>query len=234
MDWIVNPNGTVLEAKTLIPAKKYKLVIQGTNAKGKVVPVDPSQIKITNLKALDGINIEFGVGPSDVAAGDFASVIAVTLTYEDAVINPKQIFYVTALIATAPKAMWLAGEPDISSDATLVDNVLLGFDITSGELQPDETPWADISLLGFKDYPYVPALAWAVPDEIPGPAQPTDPFTQLEQTIVSAPSRAAILASLVAGGTPIDPHVDVRHMAAEASDFLLAPPVFAFEYEPIS
>jgi hypothetical protein len=160
--------------------------------------------------------------------------MTVTLTYEHGTFSNEQIFSFTAIIQTAPKAMWLPGPADISSNETLVPKVLLGFDITSSVPQPDETPWADVSLLGFKNYPYVPTLHWAAQKVVDGPAQPADPFAQLKETIISAPSRAGILRSLVAGGTPIDPNVDVRYMATEASDFLLAPPIFAFEYAPLS
>lgn len=230
IDWIVNPDGAVLQVKTLLPAKKYTLVVQGTDNNDKPVPVPASQIVITNQADLDGINVAFGVGPSDVASDDFTSGITVTLTYEDSTISPEQIFYFTALIQTAPKALWLPGAPDITNKETLVSNVLLGFEITTGQKQPDETPWADVSLLGFVNYDYKPALKWTAPDEVDGPPQPADPFGQLEKTILAAPGRSGILASLVAGGTPIDPHVDVHSMAARAGDFLLAPPLFAFEY----
>lgn len=230
IDWIVNPDGAVLQAKTSLPAKEYTLVVQGTDTNGKLVPVCSSQIVITNKPDLDGINVAFGVGPSDVASDDFKSGMTVTLTYEDSTISSDQIFYFTAIIQTAPKALWLPGKPDITNKETLVSNVLLGFEITTGQKQPDETPWADVSQLGFVDYDYRPSLEWAAPDVVDGPEQPTDPFDQLEKTIVTAPSRAGILASLAAGGTPIGSNVDVQYMAAKASDFLLAPPVFAFEY----
>jgi len=231
MDWIVNPEGTVLEAKTLIPAKKYILVVQGMDpTTQKPVPVDASQIVITNQTALDGINVTFGVGPSAVATDDFKSAITVTLTYEDGLISNKLKFSFTAIIQTAPKALWLPGPADISNNQTLVSNVLLGFDITSSEAQPAETPWADVSLLGFKDYPYAPILTWAAPKVVDGPAKPDDPFKELQDTIKTAPSRAGILASLVMGGTLINPEVDVQFMATEASNFLLAPPIFAYEY----
>jgi hypothetical protein len=234
MDWIVNPEGTGFEVKTLVPAKKYILVVQGMNlATHKPVPVEASQIVITNQTDLKGINVAFGVGPSAVATDDFESAITITLTYEDGLISSKQKFYFTAIIQTAPKALWLPGPADITNNKTLVSNVLLGFDFKSGALQPDETPWADVSLLAFKDYPYAPALTWAAPTVVDGPAQPADPFAQLKQTIVSAPSRAGILSSLVAGGTPIDSKVDVQYIAAKASDFLLAPPIFVYEYEPL-
>jgi|GEM_PF-627135 len=230
MDWIVSPTGTVLQAQTIIPAKQYTLTIRGMNKDNQPVAVDPKQIIITNSDALKKINIDFGVGPSGVEAADFTSTMSLKLTYWDGIVSDKQIFYVTAMIQDAPKALWVTGEPDIGSDETLVSNVLIGFQITAGEAQPDETPWADIALLGFNDNNYLPNSAWSQPTEVTGPDQPLDAIDQLEKTIVQAPSRPGILASLLANGMDIDPNVNVEYMATEAGNVLLAPPIFAYEY----
>jgi hypothetical protein len=230
IDWIVSPAGTQLQAQTAIPAKTYTLVIEGTDQDGNPVPVDPGQIVITNPADLDAINIAFGVGPSGVHADDFTSSISLTLTYQDAPIGDKQIFYVTALIQTAPKALWIPGAPDIGADSTLVPDVLIGFQITAKEAQPDETPWADLAQLGFNDYAYLPTLSWSDPTPVDGPDQPADPIQRLETTIAAAPSRPGILAALLANGVDIDPDIDVQYMSAEAGDALLAPPIFAYEY----
>lgn len=230
IDWIVSPDGTQLQAQTTIPAKTYTMIIEGTDQQGKPVPVDPGKIVITNQAALDAINIAFGVGPSGVHADDFSSAITLTLTYRDAPIGDKQVFYVTALIQTAPKALWITGAPEIGADSTLVPDVLIGFQIIAKEVQPDETPWADLAQLGFNDSAYLPVLAWSDPTPAAGPEQPADPIQRLETTIAAAPGRPGILASLLANGVDVDPDIDVKYMAAEAGDVLLAPPIFAYEY----
>ena len=230
IDWIVNPEGTVLEARSQIPAKTYTVVVEGTQQDGQPCPVDPSQIVFTNQSDLDQRNQQFGVGPSKVANDDFTSEITVTLKYEDGEISEKLIFYFTGIIQCAPKALWLPDAPDIKDNKTLVKDVLLGFEITSSETPPENTPWADVAQLGFRDYQYQPDLTWSEPEVVDGPPQPADPFGQLETTILNSPSRAGILESLFAGDPSIPLDVNVQQMAKEASNFLLAPPIFAFEY----
>ncbi|HEX8319602.1 DUF6603 domain-containing protein [Longimicrobium sp.] len=230
IDWIVSPDGTQLQALTTIPAKTYTLVIEGTDQQGNPVPVDPGQVVITNQADLDARNVSFGVGPSSVHPDDFSSAVTLTLSYWDAPIGDKQVFYVTALIQNAPKALWIPGEPDIGADSTLVPDVLLGFQITAREVQPEETPWADLAQLGFNDYGYVPSLDWSGAAPVAGPDEPADPMGRLQATIAAAPSRAGIVEALLANGVEIDRDIDVQHMAMEAGDVLLAPPIFAYEY----
>jgi hypothetical protein len=230
MDWIVSPQGTLLQAQSIIPAKKYTLIIQGMGSDGKPVPVDSSQIIITNEAELADRNISFGVGPSGIEQDDFTSEITLTLSYWDGLISSKQLFSITALIQSAPKALWIQGAPDISNSETLVPKVLVGFQITAGQMPPDETPWADIDLLGFNDYLYQPDISWSNPESVIGPDQPADPINQLEVTLLIAPSRTGIIASLLANDADINPNIDVQSMAKFAGDVLLAPPVFAYEY----
>jgi hypothetical protein len=230
MDWIVSPQGTLLQAQSIIPSKKYTLIIQGMGSDGKPVPVDSSQIIITNEAELADRNISFGVGPSGIEQDDFTSEITLTLSYWDGLISSKQLFSITALIQSAPKALWIQGAPDISNSETLVPKVLVGFQITAGQMPPDETPWADIDLLGFNDYLYQPDISWSNPESVIGPDQPADPINQLEVTLLIAPSRTGIIASLLANDADINPNIDVQSMAKFAGDVLLAPPVFAYEY----
>lgn len=226
INWLVRPHGTVIDTSSIIPAKTYNIVIKGKDG----TPIDPAQIIINNENKLKDINVDFGVGPVDVDHDDFDSSHNIEIVNVDNDFSTKQVFYFTPIIQDAPKAMWLNEEVDLKAKTQLITNVLIGFEISNGEIAPDETPWVDVKLLETSNNDYSPILDWASPKVVSGPNQPSDPIVELEQTILAPPARAGILSSLVSNGFDVDSTVDVQYIAKEASDFLLAPPQYDYTY----
>lgn len=223
INYIVNKHGTHFITNTVIPAKDGSVTVGGT-------VVDPSNF--VNATDYTNRNQDFGIGPVGISDEDFDSAHSVTIEYEEGGFSPNIDIYVRAIIADVPKSLWLKQNVRTAGldKETMITNVLVGFEIWTGASEPDVTPWVEIEVLLTNNTDYTPTLTWNDPDEVVGPEQPDDPFVELQSTIDNVPVRADILDTLVAAGFDIDPNVNVSHLAAEADEYLLAPPYFAYEY----
>lgn len=236
-DWLVKRQGAVFSTTAFSPSKSCTINFVDTSGTKASLVYDPIQktltitgnVIITNPDALKGINILFGVGPVDVDSSDFHSDHTVEFKYDESTFSDKVFFQVTAVIQNSPKALWQKGAADLSPD-TLVGNVLIGVEITTGVITPDETTEIDMAILGVLNYDYASPLTWPAPTVVTGPPQPLDPIGQLESTIGNNPNRSPILQSLVFNSFDVNEKVDVSRMAQQAGDFLLAPPIFEYNY----
>lgn len=227
LDWIVNRDGTKFETDTKLPAKEYTLTICDQNGK---VPAE--NIIITNPDELEGRNKDFGIGLVDVENKDFSSAHTVTLTLlEGRKLNPDVKYEVTAILRSVPAAMWKKGRPKLSDKST-VENALVGFDIRP--LSPDPAASLPIALENFqyRSRDFEPDTYPAHPEFVLGPDLP-DPMhvmqTTIDETTVKG-ARADILEALKRRGILEDTTVNVSPLALHGNEFLLAPPILAFEY----
>jgi hypothetical protein len=217
INYIVRRHGTRLTSNTVIPAKYGKVYFNGTEISDFV-----------NQDAYDNRNTDFGIGPVDVPHEDFQSIHELRINRVLGGQGESVDVFVKAIIEDVPKSLWEKDADKLDKD-TLVENVLIGFEIWTGAKLPDETPWVRSEVL-VHTCAYPDTLAWENPDYIIGPAQPADPIAELEATISNPALRPGILQTLADGGFDVRTTVDVSHLATQSNEYLLADPNFAYAY----
>lgn len=217
LNYVVRRHGTRLTSNTVIPAKDGKVFFNGTEI-----------TNFTNQEAYDNRNKDFGIGPVDVKHEDLTSSHEVHIDRVLGAQGDHVNVFVKAVIADVPKSLWEKDADKLDKD-TLVTNVLVGFEIWTGAKIPDETPWVDPEVL-IHTCKYPDTLKWEDPDFITGPVQPAQPIKEMESTIADPAVRPAILQTLVSQGFDVDTTVDVSHLATQSDEYLLADPIFAYEY----
>ncbi len=230
ISWIVNPDDTTLETYTIIPAKEFEISIEDANG---IIPAE--NLVFVNPGALADRNKDFGVGMVGVANGDFNSKHTVKIKFEG-VLSPKIKYEVTAIIRNVPKSLWEKRAIGYTKEA-VVKNVLVGFKVTPRAPVPDQSVPIDLEHFKYRFQDYAHAVVPAEPQFVPGPPN-VNGMTVLKETINSEPAttvRKNIIDALRKRGVPVNPNVNVEEIAAQAEDFIMAPPVLSYTYwkEPV-
>jgi hypothetical protein len=140
-------------------------------------------------------------------------------------------YEVTAVLRNAPKALWQDGAV-VASTKTTLDHVLVGFLINPITPPPDATLAIDLVNFQFHFFGFVPDPFSANPKLVLGPNFP-DPMKKMQSTIndiTVSTTRKNILDALVKRKIPVNTDVNVVEIAENGNQFLLAPPVLAYEY----
>lgn len=226
MNWSISRNQTTFETNTLIPAKKYQIIIKGSD--GVTVPND--KIIYTNQNDLNNRNQNFGVGLVDVENSDFESEHIITITYDN-VLDLEIEYEVKAILSNVPKSLWEKRIVGFSQNS-LISDVLVGFDITPIAQKPDTSLPIDLANFQFYTQIYSPQIMMAEPTVISGPDQ-KQPMETMQSTIDGSlvnQMRDNIIKSLINRGFSLNPNVDVSAIAKQGNVFILDPPILSYTY----
>jgi len=246
LDWIVNRNQVTLLTHSLIPSKGYSITIQDQDKKNYHTLADDGKegsdpihekggkaavdMTVTNEGELQDWKKEIGVGMVKIGHDQFTSIHNVTIEYKGSF--TREIGYqIKAVRGSVPSSLWSNVEAS-HTNATTIDKVLLGFEITPVAPKPDVTRPLPLKNFAFNQKPFNrttlrPALPKPVDSsKLKGPAMEVMRKTIQEAAV----TREQILKNLQNRHIDIDIEVSVEQLALHAQDHLLAPPVLAYGY----
>lgn len=201
LDWVVDPEHLILRTQSQIPAKTY-------THSGLISQVDGVGDRNTN----------FGVGPMQLEPDHFQSQQQISLTSRES----DSTMTATAVKHKVPGALWNKdAHQHPVGDSAVINNALIGFELTPDPVAPDRTLPIDSELLRYTVDANIQHFQWAAPS-----VSTSDSFTNqtIAETIDSSQAqqnRDKILNALP-DYLSISKNVDVS--ALEREDEFLAEP----------
>lgn len=176
---------------------------------------------------------EFGLGMVNVKDDDLTSIHKVTITYFGK-LNPHIGYRAKAVLGAAPKSLWKSEEANYSQKS-VVEDVLLGFEITPVPPDPEATTPVDRKNLAWASSDFQRQLrpAGAVPIAVPPALPPDARMAELCKSIndsTVAKTRNMILENLKKRNIAVNTQVSVAELEKSKGNFLLAAPVLAYSY----